>query len=169
MFLFVTTIHEKGENDMALNVGSKAPDFTLFDTEKKPRSLSEFRGRNIVLAFFPGAFTGVCTKELCTFRDALSQLNSLNGQVVGISVDSPFANKAFAAQNNLQFPLLSDYSREVIKQYGGVHEDFSGLKGYSAAKRAVFIVDTNGNVKYAWVSENPGVEPDYNAITQALK
>ena len=94
---------------MAIKVGSKAPEFTLFDTDKKPRSLSEFRGKNVVLAFYPGAFTGVCTKELCAFRDAMSNFNNLNAQVVGISVDSPFANKAFATQNNLQFPLLSDY------------------------------------------------------------
>jgi peroxiredoxin len=154
---------------MAINIGSKAPDFTLFDTNNKSRSLSEFRGKNIVLAFYPGAFTGVCTKELCTFRDAMSNFNNLNAQVVGISVDAPFANKAFATQNNLQFPLLSDYSREVSKEYGGVHEDFAGMKGYSASKRAVFIIDADGTVKYAWVSENPGVEPDYNAITQALK
>ena len=154
---------------MAIKVGSRAPEFTLFDTEKKPRSLSEFRGKNIVLAFYPGAFTGVCTKEMCTFRDAMTKFNELNAQVVGISVDAPFANKAFATQNNLQFPLLSDYSREVSKQYGGVHEDFAGLKGYSASKRAVFIVDTNGIVKYAWISENPGVEPDYDAISKALK
>jgi len=154
---------------MALLAGSKAPEFTLFDTEKKPRTLSEFRGKNVVLAFFPGAFTGVCTKELCTFRDAMANFNNLNAQVVGISVDSPFANKAFAAQNNLQFPLLSDYSREVCKQYGGIHEDFAGMKGYSASKRSVYIVDANGNVKYVWVSENPGVEPDYEAVTQALK
>jgi len=154
---------------MAINIGTKAPEFTLFDADKKPRSLSEFRGKNVVLAFFPGAFTGVCTKELCTFRDAMSNFNNLNAQVVGISVDSPFANKAFAVQNNLQFPLLSDYSREVCKQYGGVYEDFAGLKGYSASKRAVFIVDVNGNMKYTWISENPGVEPDYNAISQALK
>ncbi len=108
-------------------------------------------------------------KELCTFRDAMSNFNDLQAKVVGISVDSPFANKAFAVQNNLQFPLLSDYTREVSKQYGGVHEDFAGMKGYSASKRAVFIVEANGNVKYVWVSENPGVEPDYNTITQALK
>ena len=154
---------------MAINIGNKAPEFTLFDSDKKPRSLSEFRGKKTVLAFFPGAFTGVCTKELCTFRDAMSNFNNLNAQVVGISVDSPFANKAFAMQNNLQFPLLSDYTREVCKQYGGVHEDFAGLKGYTASKRAVFIVDANGSVKYAWVSENPGFEPDYDAISQTLK
>jgi peroxiredoxin len=154
---------------MAVNVGNKAPEFTLFDNDKKPRSLTEFRGKAVVLAFYPGAFTGVCTKELCAFRDAMSNFNHLNAQVVGVSVDSPFANKAFATQNNLQFPLLSDYTREASKMYGGVHEDFAGITGYSASKRAVFIVDANGSVKYTWVSENPGIEPDYNAITQALK
>ena len=154
---------------MAVNVGNKAPEFTLFDNDKKLRSLTEFRGKAVVLAFYPGAFTGVCTKELCAFRDAMSNFNHLNAQVVGVSVDSPFANKAFATQNNLQFPLLSDCTREVSKMYGGVHEDFAGITGYSASKRAVYIVDANGSVKYTWVSENPGVEPDYNAITQALK
>ena len=154
---------------MAINVGSKAPEFTLFDTEKKSRSLSEFRGKKVVLAFYPGAFTGGCTKEMCTFRDMMAKFNEFNAQVVGVSVDSPFANKVFAAQNNLQFPLLSDYSREVIRQYCGVHEDFAGLKGYIASKRAVFIIDGNGIVKYAWISENPGVEPEYDAISEALK
>ena len=154
---------------MTVQIGSKAPEFTLFDADKKSRSLSEFRGKNVVLAFFPGAFTGVCTQEMCTFRDAMSNFNDMNAQVIGISVDAPFANKAFASQNNLQFPLLSDYSRDVSRQYGGLHEDFAGMKGYSASKRAVFIVDAGGVVKYEWVSENPGVEPDYGAITKALK
>jgi glutaredoxin-dependent peroxiredoxin len=154
---------------LAIKVGSKAPEFTLFDTNKKSRQLSEFHGKKVVLAFYPGAFTGACTKELCAFRDAMSNFNNLNAQVVGISVDSPFANNAFATQNNLQFPLLSDYTREVCKQYCGVYEDFGGIKGYSASKRAVFIVDANNTVTYAWISENPGVEPDYNAVILALK
>ena len=154
---------------MAIKVGNTAPEFTLFDIDKIKRQLSEFRSKDVVLAFYPGAFTGVCTKELCTFRDAMSNFNNLNAQVIGISVDSPFANKAFALQNNLQFPLLSDYTREVSKQYCGVYEDFAGMKGYSVSKRAVFIIDVNGKVKYMWVSENPGVEPDYEAISQALK
>jgi glutaredoxin-dependent peroxiredoxin len=153
---------------MAIKIGSKAPEFSLFDADKKSRSLTEFRGKNVVLAFFPGAFTGVCTKEMCAFRDAMANFNNLNAQVVGISVDAPFANKAFASQNSLQFPLLSDYLREVSKQYGGVHEDFAGMKGYSASKRAVYIVDAKGDVKYMWVSDNPGIEPDYDAISQAL-
>ena len=154
---------------MAVQVGNKAPEFTLFDTEKKSRSLSEFHGKKVVLVFYPGAFTGVCTKEMCTFRDTMSKFNEFNAQVVGISVDSTFANKAFATQNNLQFPLLSDYSREVIRQYCGVYESFAGVKGYSASKRSVFIIDGNGIVKYAWISEDPGVEPDYDAVSKALK
>jgi len=154
---------------MAITVGSKTADFTLFDTERKPRSLSEFRGKHLVLAFYPGAFTGVCTKEMCAFRDAMSRFNELSAQVVGISVDAPFANKAFAMQNNLQFPLLSDYTREVCKKYGGLHDDFAGLKGYTASKRAVYVLDPNGVVKYVWVSENPGVEPNYDDISKALK
>ncbi len=102
---------------MAARVGDKAPDFTLMDGDKKPRSLSEFLGKKTILAFFPGAFTGVCTKEMCTLRDSMSRFNELNAQVVGISVDAPFSNRAFAAQYNLQFPVLSDYSRSTVKAY----------------------------------------------------
>jgi peroxiredoxin len=130
--------------------------------------LKEFLGKKTVLAFFPGAFTGVCTKELCTFRDSLAALGSLNGQVVAISVDSPFANKAFADQNKLTFPLLSDFSREIIKKYAGLQGDFAGITGYTAAKRSVFILDGQGTVRYAWISENPGVEPNYEEVKKAL-
>jgi peroxiredoxin len=153
---------------MALQVGSRAPQFTLVDTEKKPRTLSEFKGKNVVLAFFPGAFTGVCTKEVCTLRDSMSRFNESNAQVLGISVDSPFANKAFATQNKLEFPLLSDYSRRSLKEYGVVHEGFAGLEGYAAAKRSVFVLDKDGVVQYAWVSENPGIEPNYDEVTAAV-
>jgi peroxiredoxin len=153
---------------MAVTVGTKAPDFTLFDTEKKARSLKEFLGRKIVLAFYPGAFTGVCTKEMCALRDSMTRFNELNAQVLGISVDSPFANKAFASQNNLQFPLLSDFTRATIQAYGIVHDGFAGLTGYSASKRSVFVLDKDGVVRYAWVSDNPGVEPNYEEVTKAL-
>ena len=153
---------------MPVSVGQKAPEFTLPDTEKESRSLNEFKGKKTVLAFFPGAFTGACTREMCAFRDSMSKLNNMDAQVVAVSVDAPFSNKAFAAQHNLQFPVLSDYTRSVAKQYGGVHDDFSGLKGYTAAKRAVFIVDKEGVVRYSWVSENPGIEPPYDEVTTAL-
>jgi len=154
---------------MAIKVGDKAPDFTLADTEKKARSLSEFRGKKTILAFYPGAFTGVCTKELCTMRDSISKFSSMNAQVVGISVDSPFANKGFANQNNLQFPLLSDYKREVVKKYGIELMNFGGLEGYNAAKRSVFVLDASGTVRYAWISDNPGVEPNYDEVTKAVE
>jgi peroxiredoxin len=153
---------------MAVKVGEKAPDFTLSDTEKKQRSLSEFLGKKTVLAFFPGAFTGVCTKEMCTFRDSMSNFNTLNAQVVGISVDGPFANKAFASQNNLQFPLLSDYNREVVRRYAISLENFAGIQDYTAAKRSIFVLDKTGIVRYSWVSDNPGVEPNYDEISKAL-
>jgi peroxiredoxin len=150
-----------------IDLGSKAPDFKLFDTDRKERSLSEFSGK-VVLAFFPGAFTGGCTKEMCALRDSMSNFINLKSQVVAISVDSPFANKAFAEANKLNFPILSDYTRTVINQYCGVHNDFIGLKGYSASKRAVFILDQNGIVKYKWVSEDPGKEPPYDEIAKVL-
>ncbi len=153
---------------MAVKNGEKAPDFTLIDEDRKPRLLKEFHGKKTVLAFFPGAFTGVCTKEMCTLRDSMSRFNDLNARVVGISVDAPFSNKAFATQNNLQFPILSDYSRAVIKSYGIVQENFAGLTGYQAAKRSVFVLDNAGVVRYTWVSDNPGVEPDYAEISKAL-
>ncbi len=154
---------------MGLEKGKKAPDFNLYDTDRKSRSLSEFHGKNVVLAFYPGAFTGVCTKEMCALQDSMSKLNDLNAQVVGISVDSPFSNKGFAAQNKLQFPLLSDFSREVSKKYAGVYQDFAGVKGYTASKRAVYIIDPEGKIKYVWITEDPGVEPDYKEISDSLK
>ena len=153
---------------MALKVGDKAPQFRLFDTERKERSLSEFLTKKTVLAFYPGAFTGVCTKELCTLRDSMTNFSKVNAQVVGISVDASFANKAFATANNLSFPLLSDYTRVVSKQYCGVYDDFAGLSGYSASKRSVFVLDANGIVKYAWISENPGNEPPYDEINKSI-
>jgi len=152
---------------MALKTGDQAPDFTLYDTEKKARSLKEFLGKKTVLAFYPGAFTGVCTKEMCTLRDALSVLGTLNAQVVGISVDSTFANKAFSDQNRLGFPLLSDFNRTVSKQYCGVYPDF-GVPGYAAAKRSVFVLDAHGVVRYAWISDSPGTEPNYDEVKNAL-
>ena len=153
---------------MALKVGDKAPDFTMYDTDKKPRTLKEFLGKKTVLVFFPGAFTGVCSKEMCAFRDSLASLNTMNAQVVGASTDSPFANKAFAEQNKLNYPVLSDITKEVSKQYTGLYDGFAGIPGYTAAKRSVFILDATGNVKYAWISENPGAEPNYDEVRNAV-
>jgi peroxiredoxin len=127
--------------------------------------LKEFLGKKVVLAFFPGAFTGVCDKEMCTFRDSLQ---TLPAQVVAISVNDPFSNKGFAETHQLQFPILSDYTRETIKKYNIVANDFAGLKGYTAAKRSVFILDQNGVVRYRWVSEDAGKEPNYEEIKSTL-
>ncbi|MBI2075873.1 MAG: peroxiredoxin [Candidatus Aenigmarchaeota archaeon] len=149
-------------------IGEKAPDFKLYDFDKNERKLSEFLGKKTIIAFYPGAFTSICTKELCTFRDNLSELNALNAQIVGISVDSPFANKAFAEKNLLSFPLLSDFDRDVVKKYGVLWNSLGGVNGYDTANRAIFILDENGKVVYKWVAENPGVEPDYEEIKTVL-
>ena len=154
---------------MAVKVGEKAPDFTLVDTSLTPRFLKEFLGKTTVLVFYPAAFTGVCTKEMCAFRDNLSQLSSIGAQVVGISADTPFSNKAFAEQNSLAFPILSDYNREAIKAFGIAFPDLAGLKGLTVAKRSVFVLDKQGVVKYAWVSEDPKKEPDYAEVTKAAR
>ncbi len=149
-------------------VGDKAPDFSLVDQERKPRALSEFRGKKVVLAFFPGAFTSVCTKEMCTFRDNMAKFNQLDAVVLGISVNDPFTQKAFAEANGLSFPLLSDYAREVVRRYGVYHENFAGLEGYTAAKRAVFVLDGEGVIRYKWVSDDPTKEPNYDEIISTL-
>ncbi len=139
-----------------VKVGDKAPDFTLPDIDMKPQSLKEFLGKKIVLAFFPGAFTSTCTKEMCSFRDSMARLSDLKAQVVGVSVNDPFSNKGFTEKNLLPFPILSDYKREVITQWGLELPDFAGLKGYTVAKRSIFVLDQEGIVRYVWVSDNPG-------------
>jgi peroxiredoxin len=153
---------------MPVEIGQKPPDFQLPDQNRKIQSLKDFLGKKTVLAFFPGAFTGPCTKEMCTFRDSMVALASVRAQVVAISVNDPFSNKAFADANKLQFPILSDYTRETVKQYNVFHENFAGLQGYTAAKRSIFILDDKGIVRYKWVSEDPGKEPDYAEIKSKL-
>ena len=149
-------------------VGDKAPGFFLFDTERKARTLDEFLGKNLVVAFYPGAFTSVCTKEMCAFRDSITRLEELDSGVVGISVNDPFTNAAFAERNAINFPLLSDYKREAAETYGVSLEDFAGMSGYTAARRSIFIVDKQGTVRYKWVTDDQGVEPDYEEIHRAL-
>jgi peroxiredoxin len=152
---------------MSVQVGAKAPDFTLRNQDMQDVTLSAgFGKQNTVLAFFPAAFTSVCTKELCTFRDQLAQLNRANAQVYGISVDTPFTLKVFSQQNGLSFPLLSDFNKDVIKAYGVYLDDLAGLKGVS--KRAVFLIDTRGVVRHAEVTATPGDEPDYARLTAAI-
>ena len=152
-----------------LKINQNAPSFSLTDLNFTQVHLKELIGKKkIVLAFFPGAFTSTCTTELCTLRDNLTKINSLDATVIGISVNDPFTNKAFAAANRLNFPILSDYTREVIRRYGVVHEDFAGLIGYTAAKRSVFIINTEGVIKYRWITEDPSKEPPYEKIQVAL-
>lgn len=154
---------------MVLKVGDMAPEFELPDIKTKMRKLSEYKGKKVVLAFFPGAFTGVCTKEMCAFRDSMSGFNSLDAKVLAISVDTPFALAKFAEANNLNFDLLSDHGKDLINELGIVHKNFIGLSRLDVAKRSVFVLDKTGMVTYAWVSDDPSKEPDYKKINEELK
>ena len=152
-----------------LNVNDAAPEFTLKNTNKEDVSLSDYNDKTVVLAFYPGAYTGVCDTEMCTLQDNLNSFNDLNATVIGISVDSPWANGAFSKQYNLEFELLSDIDRKVIKEYDVLFTGLGGIEGYTSANRAVFIVK-DGMIKYNWEAEpNPGVEPDYDEIKRKLE
>ena len=154
---------------MAVEVGQTAPEFSLYDQDLKERSLGEFKGKNVVLAFFPGAFTGTCTTEMCALRDRADQFSSLNAQVLGIGVDSPFVQKAWADVNNLNFPVLSDFNRQVVNQYDVAFPNLAGLQGYIVADRAVFVVDKEGVVRFKWLGPSLTSEPDYEELRQALE
>lgn len=151
-----------------VEIGNKIPELTLVDIGFKQRSLKEFRGLKLVIAFFPGAFTSTCKKEMCTLRDDIAKLEKLDAQVVGISVNDPFSLKGFHEDNALNFPLLSDYSREAVETFNVELRDFAGLKGYTVAKRSIFIVDKEGVLRWKWITENPGVEPDYTEVKRQL-
>jgi len=152
---------------MPVDVGSKAPDFTLMNQDRQPVTLSEQKGKPVVLAFFPAAFSGVCQKELCTFRDSMARLNKAHAQVYGISVDTFFALKAFADAQRFTFPLLSDFNKETIREYGVFNEDMIGLKGI--AKRAVFVIDKDGVVRHKEVLDDARNEPNYDEVFAALE
>ena len=152
---------------MAAELGSKAPDFTLTNHERQAMPLSGERGHPVVLAFFPAAFSSVCTKELCTFRDSMSRLNEANAQVYGISVDTFFTLKAFHDQQHFAFPLLSDFNKQVIREYGVFNEDMIGLKGI--AKRAVFVIDKDGVVRHSEVLDDARNEPDYQKVLSSVE
>jgi len=153
---------------MTLNVGDQAPNFELVDTELKMRTLDEFKGKKIILSFFVAASSPVCETELCTFRDSWDELSNLGAQVIAISNDGPFANKAFAEKNNLKFPILGDYKSKTIRDYDVLMQHLLHVKDYDAAKRSVFIVDENGKIGYKWVSDDPLVEPNYQEIKDFL-
>ena len=145
-------------------IGQHAPDFTLKNTAKEPISLSNYQGKTVILAFYPGAFTGVCDKEMCAFQDNMAKLNAAEATVIGISVDSPWANAEFARKYNLEFELLSDLDREVVTSYDATFVGLGGIEGYVSANRVVIVIDKAGVIQHRWVAENPGVEPDYDAI-----
>ena len=154
---------------MVLNVGDSAPDFELTDPDMKMRTLDEFRGKKVVLSFIVAASSPVCETELCTFRDSWNEISNLGAQVVAISNDGPFANKAFAEKHNFNFPLLGDYNSKTIRDYDILVPDLLHLKDYNFAKRSVFIIDENGIIIYKWISEDPLKEPNYKEIIDFLK
>lgn len=152
---------------MAVDVGAKAPDFTLMDQDRKPVTLSAaLQTGPVVLAFFPAAFSSTCQSEMCTFRDSIATLDRSKAQVLGISTDTFFALKAWSDQQQFTFPLLSDYNKDVITQYGVANPDMIGLK--NIAKRAVFVLDQRGVVRHREVLDDAREEPDYGAVTAAL-
>ena len=152
---------------MAIQVGQPAPDFTLFDSDKKQLTLSSLHGHYVVLLFFPLAFTGVCTKELCHVRDTISDYNKMDATVLGISVDALQTLDRFKKDQGLNFTLLSDFNKDVSALYGCLYETFAfNMKGVS--KRSAFVIDRTGIVKYAEVLENAGELPNFEAIEKTL-
>ena len=151
------------------NLNETAPDFILKNTEKNDIALSSYKGKTVVLAFYPGAFTGVCDTEMCSLRDSMDSFNDLNTNVLGISVDSPWANAEFAKKYEINFNLLSDYNRDVSKAYDMIFNGLGGLEGYECSNRGVIIIDSEGLIQYRWVAENPGVEPNYSEIIEKVK
>ena len=150
-----------------LDVGSKAPDFTLLESPGTTVTLSdELQKGPVVLVFYPADFTSVCQEELCRFRDVLADYNNMGANVLGISVDGIFSHKAFKEANDIDFPLLSDWDKHVIKAYDIVDADFVGMK--DVAKRSVFVVDTDGTIVYGWVGEDQGKLPPFDEVKMAV-
>lgn len=153
---------------MSLKIGDTAPSFTLKSTEKKDVSLSDYSGKNVVVLFFPLAFTGVCTDELCSVRDHKSDYDQLNAEVLAISVDSLFTLAKFKEIQGYNFTMLSDWNKETARAYGALYDEFVlGMKG--VAKRSAFVVDKNGKIQYAEILESAGDLPNFAAINETLK
>ena len=154
---------------MALQKGDLAPTFTLYDSEKKPVSLADYRGiKNVLILFYPLAFTSVCTQELCAIRDDMDKYNSNDTTVLGISVDSVYVLARYKQEQGYNFPLLSDFNKVVSKMYAVVHESFGAMDMWGVSKRSAFIVDKSGILQYGEVLENPGLLPDFKAIDELL-
>lgn len=153
-----------------LRLGQRAPEFSLPDADKKMRSLGEFtKEGTVVLAFFPFAFSGICDKEMCTFRDMFGTIQGAGAQLVGLSVDSSFSLKAFAQTYNLQFPLLSDFNKKTTKLYGVLQDPWISLGYKGVSKRATFVVDRRGMLRHRWVTDTPSEEPPYDEVTKAVQ
>jgi len=151
-----------------IQTGQQAPDFTLYDSDKQKVTLSDFKGRNVLLLFFPQAFTGTCTKELCNTRDNIALYNEANAQVLAISVDSLFTLARYKEDQHLNFPLLSDFNKETSAAYGTLYDVFAfDMKGVS--KRSAFVIDKDGVVRYAEVLEKASDLPDFAAIQKTLR
>jgi len=153
---------------MSIQVGQKAPDFTLFDSDKNKVTLSAMAGSPVVILFFPLAFTGVCTKELCSVRDNIAAYNQTNAKVIGISVDSLFTLAKFKEDQQLNFTLLSDFNRSAVSSYGVLYEVFPAFEMEKVSKRAAFVVDAEGVIRYAEVCATPGDLPNFAAIQETL-
>lgn len=153
---------------MSIQTGQQAPDFTLFDTDKNKVSLADQKGSNVVLLFFPLAFTGTCTAELCNVRDNISSYNNTNAKVFGISVDSLFTLGKFKTEQNLNFPLLSDFNKDASKAYDVLYETFPAFEMQGVSKRASFVIDAAGVVRYAEICATPGDLPNFDAIQKTL-
>ena len=151
-----------------IQVGQQAPDFTLYDSDKQKVKLSDYKGKNVLLLFFPQAFTGTCTKELCSTRDNIALYNSANAQVFGISVDSIFTLAKYKEDQKLNFPLLSDFNKNVSTEYGCLYDTFV-FEMHGVSKRSAFIVDKNGVIRYAEVLETASDLPDFAAIQKILQ
>lgn len=152
---------------MAVSKGDKAPLFKLYASDESQVSLEDYQGKNLLVLFFPFAFTGVCTAELCSMRDDITTYNNMSTDVVAISVDSPFTLAKFKEDQNLNFPLLSDFNKEVSTSFGAIYDEFAmGTRGVS--KRSAFVIDKDGVVQYAEVLENPTHLPNFEAIKETL-
>jgi glutaredoxin-dependent peroxiredoxin len=155
---------------VVLRLGQKVPEFALPDADQRARSLAELVKQGpAVLAFFPFAFSGVCDKEMCTFRDGFGSLQGAGAQLVGISVDSSYSLKAFAQTYNLQFPLLSDFNKKITKLYGVLQDPWVGLGYKGVAKRAIMVVDQQKKLRYRWVTDDPSEEPPYAEVVKAAQ
>lgn len=164
--IFVLTT-KQSNSIMSLQIGQQAPDFSLFDSDKKKVSLNSFKGKNVLILFFPQAFTGVCTKELCAVRDDIARYSHAKAQVLGISVDSVFTLAKYKEEQAYNFPLLSDFNKEVSKAYNSLYHDWIlDMKGVS--KRSAFIIDKEGVIQFVEVLENAGELPDFESINSIL-